>query len=191
MSDISKFLDNLDKVSQTDEWKEKRQVVVSAEDLFFKGHITAEEYENICKGATVAMSIKKEPKETAPTLGIVGTASAIKRLVDTVDSVLDTWVPKQINNTLIRTKREMPRPEVADPENRANIKVVFTLLDFEREMQRSLATDIALDLRSLTGVAQADRAYYDYFVNNVTNHIQMIVLQLVKSIQSGKFGNDG
>lgn len=56
MSNIGKLLDAAAAQKKT------HPISVNAEDLFFKGHITAEEYALICKGEQVSMSIHSVDK---------------------------------------------------------------------------------------------------------------------------------
>lgn len=202
MSDMSKLLKAAEAQMRT------HPISVNARDLFFKGHITAEEYQMLCKGETVAMSIRTvdripdgEPDcihevagkvakvlEQSPvvdtTVNYLG--SVIKKAEEIIDAAIDEWIPNQINNTLIRTKR----CDIAlkDDPLCPKFEVRFTLLNIEKETSQTIATAIGVDTRLLVGDEIKDKLFWDEFRYAVHNQFTTITLQLIKAIKTGNFG---
>ena len=203
MSDISKLLEAA--ASQ----KKTHPISVNAEDLFFKGHISAEECAMLCKGEQVAMSIRTTDKipdgepacmqeiagkvvmsqntarvEKNATIGYIG--SVIKKAEEMTDAAISEWIPSQINNTLIRTKR--CNTQIVDDPLCPRIEVRFTLLDIEKETSQTIATAISVDTRLLVGDEIKDKPFWDEFRYAVHNQFTTITLQLIKAIKTGNFG---
>lgn len=202
MSDTSKLL------KSEESQMNAHPVSVNARDLFFKGHITAEEYQMLCKGETVAMSIQytdmvpegksqhvqeltKKVSEGSRlsiasdvTVGYIDTV--IRKAEKLVDAAIEEWMPAQINNTLIRTKR-CPAGVKTDPLQPV-IEVRFTLLDIEKETSRTVATAMTIDTLLLVDDEEQDRLFWKKFEYQLHHKFSSIVLQLVKAIKSGNFG---
>lgn len=202
MSDMSKLLESAEAQMST------HPISVNARDLFFKGHITAEEYQMLCKGETVAMSIRHTDKVSegnpehvqeltnkvsdAPHLDIASDTTVdyidavIRKAEKLVDAAAKEWMPEQINRTLIRTK-QCPAGIKIDTLQPA-IEVRFTLLDVEKETSRTVATAITIDTRLLVGDEEQDKLFWKKFEYQLHHKFSSIVLQLVKAIKSGNFG---
>lgn len=201
MSDIGKPLNN--SASQ----RKIRLISVNAEDLFFKGHITAEEYAMLCKGEKISMSIHATDKipedETScvqevaeglakirkqnPVSGITSCLdTVIKTAKEIIDSTVEDWIPNQIDNTLIRTKRS----EVSLEDNplRPKFEVRFTLLNIEKETSQTIGTSIGVDTTMLVGDELKDKPFWDRFQYVVQNQFTTVALQLIRAIKTGNFG---
>lgn len=202
MSNIGKLLDAAAAQKKT------HPISVNAEDLFFKGHITAEEYAMICKGEQVSMSIHSVDKipegepdcvheiagKVAKSLeqSFVGNTtvsylgSVIKKAEEIIDAAIEEWIPNQINNTLIRTKR----CDIAlkDDPLTPKFEVRFTLLNIEKETSQTIGTTIGVDTRLLVGDEIKDKPFWDEFQYAVHNQFTTITLQLIKAIKIGIFG---
>lgn len=201
MSDIGKLLN--DSASQG----KIRPISVNAEDLFFKGHITAEEYAMLCKGEKISMSIHATDKvpedgqicvqEVAEGLAKIlkqnpvrDTISCLDTVIKTakeiIDSTVEDWIPNQIDNTLIRTKRS----EVSLEDNplRPKFEVRFTLLNIEKETSQTIGTSIGVDTTLLVGDELKDKPFWDRFQYAVQNQFTTVALQLIRAIKTGNFG---
>lgn len=201
MSDIGKLLN--DSASQG----KIRPISVNAGDLFFKGHITAEEYAMLCKGEKISMSIHATDKipedekscvqEVAeglakiqkqnPVSGITSCLdTVIKTAKEIIDSTVEDWIPNQIDNTLIRTKRS----EVSLEDNllRPKFEVRFTLLNIEKETIQTIGTSIGVDTTLLVGDELKDKPFWDRFQYAVQNQFTTVALQLIRAIKTGNFG---
>lgn len=179
MSDIDNMLQKLA------EKRKHRPLSVNAEDLLFKGHITAEEYAMICKGEDIAMSIKfdQKPEPDNIRLGDLGTAKIIEEAKKTVLSSATEWIPKQINNVLIRVK--IAEVNYSDPIC-PTIAVRIVLLDIANETQQNVATDIPVYLKLMTKDAEEDKIFWRQFHYTITNQFQQIALQLIHSLNTNK-----
>lgn len=202
MSDMSKLLKSAEAQMNA------HTVSANARDLFFKGHITAEEYQMLCKGETVAMSrqytnkvpegepacVQESAKKTTDASHLdvasdsaVGYIDAvIQKAEKLVDAAIEEWMPAQINNTLIRTKR-CPAGIKTDPLQPA-IEVRFTLLDIEKETSRTVATAMTIDTLMLVDDEEQDKLFWKKFEYQLHHKFSSIVLQLIKAIKSGNFG---
>lgn len=201
MSDIGKPLNNSASQGKI------RLISVNAEDLFFKGHITAEEYAMLCKGEKISMSIHATDKipedETScvqevaeglakirkqnPVSGITSCLdTVIKTAKEIIDSTVEDWIPNQIDNTLIRTKRS----EVSLEDNplRPKFEVRFTLLNIEKETSQTIGTSIGVDTTMLVGDELKDKPFWDRFQYAVQNQFTTVALQLIRAIKTGNFG---
>jgi hypothetical protein len=202
MSDIGKLLDAVA------EQRKMHPISVNAEDLFFKGHITAEEYAMICKGEQVSMSIhtidnipEDEPdcvRETAEKVAksleqspisnttVSYLVSVIKKAEEIIDAAIEEWIPNQIDNTLIRTKR----CDIAlkDDPLTPKFEVRFTLLNIEKETSQTIGTTIGVDTRLLVGDEIKDKPFWVEFQYAVHNQFTTITIQLIKAIKIGIFG---
>lgn len=201
MSDIGKLLN--DSASQG----KIRPISVNAEDLFFKGHITAEEYAMLCKGEKISMSIHATDKipedeqicvqEVAeglakirkqnPVSGITSCLdTVIKTAKEIIDSTVEDWIPNQIDNTLIRTKRS--EVSLEDSPLRPKFEVRFTLLNIEKETSQTIGTSIGVDTTLLVGDELKDKPFWDRFQYAVQNQFTTVTLQLIRAIKTGNFG---
>lgn len=201
MSDIGKLLN--DSASQ----RKIRPISVNAEDLFFKGHITAEEYAMLCKGEKISMSIHATDKipedekscvqEVAeglakiqkqnPVSGITSCLdTVIKTAKEIIDSTVEDWIPNQIDNTLIRTKRS--EVSLGDNPLRPKFEVRFTLLNIEKETSQTIGTSIGVDTTLLVGDELKDKPFWDRFQYAVQNQFTTVALQLIRAIKTGNFG---
>lgn len=201
MSDIRKLLN--DSASQG----KIRPISVNAEDLFFKGNITAEEYAMLCKGEKISMSIHATDKvpedeqicvqEVAEGLAKIlkqnsvrDTTSCLDTVIKTakeiIDSTVEDWIPNQIDNTLIRTKRS----EVSLEDNplQPKFEVRFTLLNIEKETSQTIGTSIGVDTTLLVGDELKDKPFWDRFQYAVQNQFTTVALQLIRAIRTGNFG---
>ena len=201
MSDIGKLLN--DSASQG----KIRPISVNAEDLFFKGHITVEEYVMLCKGEKISMSIhatdkipEDEPicvQEVAEGLAkilkqnpvsdtTICLDTVIKTAKEIIDSTVEDWIPNQIDNTLIRKKRS----EVSLEDNplRPKFEVRFTLLNIEKETSQTIGTSIGVDTTLLVGDELKDKPFWDRFQYAVQNQFTTVALQLIRAIKTGNFG---
>lgn len=201
MSDIGKLLN--DSASQG----KIHPISINAEDLFFKGHITAEEYFMLCKGEKISMSIHATDKvpedgqicvqEVAEGLAKIlkqnpvrDTTSCLDTVIKTakeiIDSTVEDWIPNQIDNTLIRTKRS----EVSLEDNplRPKFEVRFTLLNIEKETSQTIGTSIGVDTTLLVGDELKDKPFWDRFQYVVQNQFTTVALQLIRAIKTGNFG---
>lgn len=201
MSDIGKPLNNSASQGKI------RLISVNAEDLFFKGHITAEEYAMLCKGEKISMSIHLTDKipedETScvqevaeglakiqkqnPVSGITSCLdTVIKTAKEIIDSTVEDWIPNQIDNTLIRKKRS----EVSLEDNplRPKFEVRFTLLNIEKETSQTIGTSIGVDTTLLVGDGLKDKPFWDRFQYTVQNQFTTVALQLIRAIRTGNFG---
>ena len=202
MSDIEKLLANAADLRKT------HPISVNAEDLFFKGHITAEEYAMVYKSEHTAMSIKSDvaiPDSDCYTrkqvarqgaehnnlritgmLAVKYISDAIAKAEKMVDDALEEWFPHQINYTIIRTKRDSIRNDLGP--NLPTIPVRIVLINVEKETQQSLGTNISLDLALLVGDEIQDEIFWEHFQYALQNQFTTILLQLVKAIKTGNFG---
>lgn len=202
MSDIGKLLD-----ADADQRK-MHLISVNAEDLFFKGHITAEEYAMICKGEQVSMSIHtidKTPEDepdcvreaaekvaksleqsTISNTTVSYLVSVIKKAEEIIDAAIEEWIPNQIDNTLIRTKR----CDIALKDDPLTLKfeVRFMLLNIEKETNQTIGTTIGVDTGLLVGDEIKDKPFWDKFRHAVRNQFTTITIQLIKAIKIGIFG---
>ena len=103
-----------------------------------------------------------------------------------IDSTVEDWIPNQIDNTLIRTKRS----EVSLEDNplRPKFEVRFTLLNIEKETSQTIGTSIGVDTIMLAGDELKDKPFWDRFQYLVKNQFTTITLQLIKAIKAGNFG---
>lgn len=201
MSDIGKPLNNSASQGKI------RLISVNAEDLFFKGHITAEEYAMLCKGEKISMSIHATDKipedETScvqevaeglakirkqnPVSGITSCLdTVIKTAKEIIDSTVEDWIPNQIDNTLIRTKRS--EVSLEDNSLRPKFEVRFTLLNIEKETSQTIGTSIGVDTTMLVGDELKDKPFWDRFQYAVQNQFTTVALQLIRAIKTGNFG---
>lgn len=201
MSDIGKPLNNSAYQGKI------RLISVNAEDLFFKGHITAEEYAMLCKGEKISMSIHatdKIPEDETSCVQEVAEGLAkilkqnpvsdtticldtvIKTAKEIIDSTVEDWIPNQIDNTLIRKKRS----EVSLEDNllRPKFEVRFTLLNIEKETSQTIGTSIGVDTTLLVGDELKDKPFWDRFQYAVQNQFTTVALQLIRAIKTGNFG---
>lgn len=175
-------------------------VTMNAQDLFFKGHITAEEFKMNAKAESwskPAKSIDSNPTKAFPIQqdAKVHFSSSVPEVdyfriatikaEKLVDTILAKFMPKQINYTLIRTHREdaMLKEDPRVPI----ISIRFTLIDLARETQQSVATDIPLQFPMMVGDEEKDRVFWKHFEFEVANQITTIVMQLMTTIISGNF----
>lgn len=178
----------------------KSPVTMNSQDLFFKGHITAEEFKmnakaekwsqpaksvdaNPTKGFPLQQDAKFHFSSSVPEVDYfrIATIKAEKL----VDSVLAKFMPKQINYTLIRTHREDAL--LKDDPRVPIISIRFTLIDLVKETQQSVATDIPLQFPMMVGNEEDDKVFWKHFEFEVTNQITTVVMQLMTTIISGNF----
>ena len=153
----------------------------AALDLCLKGHLTHEEFTSIQKAEVIGKMFDKKleesTKETAQTVQDVPNDDQ-KQIKKIIDDVAKKWIPRQINNTLIRV---LPADIKATPFSHAGdvvCSVRITLLDVENSIQQSLATDIILSPEETTP------SFRDYLLNSLNARFHDILLQLLLSINS-------
>lgn len=200
MSDIERML------KAAAEREKSRPVSANASDLFFRGLITAEEYETICKGETVAMSIQAtnsipegEPScihraaaacvdslefEENSNLDVSYVKDVIQKAESIIDSAIKNWIPSQINNTVIRAKRQ-PITVKTDPRHPC-IEVRITLIDVAKRMQRTLGTGIDIPFDMMLGNKEQDKPFWEQFSYTIHNQFTSIVLQIIQNLNTEK-----
>jgi hypothetical protein len=180
MSDISDMLQKLADKRKT------RPLSVNAEDLFYKGHITAEELLMIQKGEDVAMSFSKEPELDIKQPNSLDSLSYYGRAVEKVSGIVLTqatkWIPKQLNNNLIRYE-VLPAEHLSKPLH-IQFEVRFTILNFEKETQQTVGTAIPIDLGMLTQDEEQDQRSWEYFEYQIADHFQKIIMQMVLGLNA-------
>lgn len=200
MSDIERML------KSAAEREKSRPVSANAIDLFFRGLITADEYETICKGETVAMSIQaissipeEEPScihraaaacvdslkfEENSNLDVSYVKDVIQKAESIIDSAIKDWIPSQINNTVIRAKRQ-PITVEANPRHPC-IEVRITLIDVAKRMQRTLGTGIDIPFDMMLGNKEQDKPFWVQFSYTIHNQFTSIVLQIIQNLNTEK-----
>ena len=200
MSDIERML------KAAAEREKSRPVSVNAEDLFFQGIITADEFETIYKGETVAMSIRAadfipedEPAciqraaaacvdrlkfEENSNLDISYVKDVIQKAESIIDSAIKDWIPFQINSTVIRARRQ-PITVKADPRHPC-IEVRITLIDVANKLQRTLGTGIDIPFNMMLGNREQDKPFWEQFSYTIHNQFTAIVLQIIQNLNTEK-----
>lgn len=200
MSDIERLL------KKAAEREKSRPVSANAEDLFFRGLITADEFETIYKGETVAMSIRAvdfipedEPAciqraaaacvdtlklEENSNLDVPYVKGVIQKAESIIDSAIKNWIPTQINNTVIRAKRQTITVKT-DPRHPC-IEVRITLIDVAKRMQRTLGTGIDIPFDMMLGNKEQDKPFWEQFSYTIHNQFTSIVLQIIQNLNTEK-----
>ena len=181
--------------------RDKSPILSNAQDLFMKGHITADQYEQIVKGEQAAMSIKPSTnlsdmhmpedyripssvtevlQKTKPTDNIVDWSKIIEESAKAIDKVLESIVPNQIDHVVIKAER-VKKTQYAIPDH-PHFKIYIRLLDIKKETVQTIGTNIQIPLDLCTD--ENDKMFWIHFNQMVVNQFEIIVLQLIRAIKT-------
>lgn len=190
-------MSSIDKILQADASYQKAcPLSANAQDLFMKGHITAEEFKTISKGEAIAMSISKEPKSELQankpvmtgTENVTDCLKMINKAKKIIDTSLETWVPKQLDHVVIRASTDKNQ-EVDYGLIRFTVR--FLLIDVKKETMRTVGTTISLDSRIPTGNDEKDKDFWKSFAETIQYQFRNIVLTLIRCIKTDSFDKLG
>lgn len=187
---------------------------VNAGDMLMRGHLTAEQYEQVSAGEEIRMaeemkesrkgSILLTPDEEIPedfhipkaletelrreysTLEGVNLTKVTERCAKTIDKILDLTVPNQIDHVIIITKREKKLEVSMDgPRYKIHIK----LMDVKKQTAQLIGTDVLIPYAYCT--ATDDELFWKHFEEIIFNQFQTIVLQIIRAIKTNTLSKIG
>lgn len=194
----------------------KRELPLSAKayDMFMRGHLTAEQYQQFSAGEEIRMAekMKEESKgsilltpngeipedfhipkalETElrreySTLEGVNLTKVTERCAKTIDKILDLTVPNQIDHVVIITKREKKLHVVT---GNPQYKVYIKLMDVKKQTMQMIGTDVHIPYACCT--ATDDKVFWENFEKVIFNQFQAIVLQIIRAIKTDTVSNIG
>lgn len=188
----------------------------NAYDLFSKGHITAEEYEQVHFGEEATlMAEQKEriengsgillPESSLPE-NLYVPSNIVKSLqmifpegeqlewnqilrdaVACIDRLIAEWIPNQIDHVLIRAQRSKDvRWEFAD---KAGIEIRLTLIDIKKQTVQTVGTLIAIPLVYCRH--QTDKEFMRELSMTTQHLFQSLTQQLIHAIKTDTIDHIG
>ena len=208
MSDIERMIETLGLR------RRELPLSVNAGDMLMRGHLTAEQYEQVSAGEEIRMAeemtesrkgsilltpngeipedfhlpstLEKELKSRYSTLKGVNLTKVTEHFAKTIDTVLDLTVPEQVDHVVIITKREKKLHVVmGDPQYKVHIK----LMDVKKQTMQLIGTDVHIPYACCT--ATDDKVFWEDFERVIFNQFQAIVLQIIRAIKTDTVSNIG
>lgn len=188
----------------------------NAYDLFSKGHITSEEYQQVHFGEKAAlMAEQRERVENGsgillPESGLPENLYVPSNIVESlqrnfpegeklewnqilrnavacIDRLIAEWIPNQIDHVLIRAKRSKDvRWEFAD---KAGIEIRLSLIDIKKETVQTVGTLISIPLAYC--MHQTDEKFIMELEFTTQRLFQSMVQQLIHAIKTDTIGQIG
>lgn len=186
----------------------------NAYDMFMRGHLTAEQYQQVSAGEEIRMaeemkesrkgSILLTPDGEIPedfhipkaletnlrrqysTLEGVNLTKVTERCAKTIDKILDLTVPNQIDHVIIITKRKKKLEVSMDgPRYKIHIK----LMDVKKETAQLIGTDVLIPYEYCT--TTDDELFWKHFEEIIFKQFQTIVLQIIRAIKTDTLSKIG
>lgn len=186
----------------------------NAYDMFMRGHLTAEQYQQVSAGEEIRMaeemkesrkgSILLTPDGEIPedfhipkaletnlrrqysTLEGVNLTKVTERCAKTIDKILDLTVPNQIDHVIIITKRKKKLEVSMDgPRYKIHIK----LMDVKKETAQLIGTDVLIPYEYCT--TTDDKLFWKHFEEIIFKQFQTIVLQIIRAIKTDTLSKIG
>lgn len=194
----------------------KRELPLSAKayDMFMRGHLTAEQYQQFSAGEEIRMAekmkeeskgsilltpdgeipedfhlpstLEKELKSRYSALKGVNLTRVTERCAKTIDTVLNLTVPEQVDHVVIITKREKKLHVVT---GNPQYKVYIKLMDVKKQTMQMIGTDVHIPYACCT--ATDDKVFWENFEKVIFNQFQAIVLQIIRAIKTDTVSNIG
>lgn len=176
------------------EFQRTKPLSTNANDLFMKGHISADEYENIAKGEALGKSphitygkeldkaMSQPIFQPVSDLPIGYYSTCTKQFIACLERTLETWIPNQIDHVVIRVAIDKD-PDIA-PEI-STYTVRFKLIDVKKETAQQIATRVPLEWRYFKGNEEEDKQVWKYLEQHLETQFTMITMQLIKAIRTG------
>lgn len=187
---------------------------VNAGDMLMRGHLTAEQYEQVSAGEEIRMAeemkesrkgsilltpdgeipedfhipkaLETELRRQYSTLEGVNLTKVTERCAKTIDKILDLTVPNQIDHVIIITKRKKKLEVSMDgPRYKIHIK----LMDVKKETAQLIATDVLIPYAYCT--TTDDELFWKHFEEIIFNQFQTIVLQIIRAIKTNTLSKIG
>ena len=186
----------------------------NAYDMFMRGHLTAEQYQQVSAGEEIRMaeemkesckgSILLTPDGEIPedfhipkaletnlrrqysTLEGVNLTKVTERCAKTIDKILDLTVPNQIDHVIIITKR-MKKLEVSMDGPR--YKIHIKLMDVKKQTAQLIGTDVLIPYEYCT--TTDDELFWKHFEEIIFKQFQTIVLQIIRAIKTNTLSKIG
>lgn len=186
----------------------------NAYDMFMRGHLTAEQYQQVSAGEDIRMaeemkesrkgSILLTPDGEIPedfhipkaletnlrrqysTLEGVNLTKVTERCAKTIDKILDLTVPNQIDHVIIITKRKKKLEVSMDgPRYKIHIK----LMDVKKQTAQLIGTDVLIPYEYCT--TTDDELFWKHFEEIIFKQFQTIVLQIIRAIKTNTLSKIG
>lgn len=186
----------------------------NAYDMFMRGHLTAEQYQQVSAGEEIRMaeemkesrkgSILLTPDGEIPedfhipkaletnlrrqysTLEGVNLTKVTERCAKTIDKILDLTVPNQIDHVIIITKRTKKLEISMDgPRYKIHIK----LMDVKKQTAQLIGTDVLIPYEYCT--TTDDELFWKHFEEIIFKQFQTIVLQIIRAIKTNTLSKIG
>lgn len=194
----------------------KRELPLSAKayDMFMRGHLTAEQYQQFSAGEEIRMAekmkeeskgsilltpngeipedshlpstLEKELKSRYSALKGVNLTKVTERCAKTIDTVLNLTVPEQVDHVVIITKREKKLHVVT---GNPQYKVYIKLMDVKKQTMQMIGTDVHIPYACCT--ATDDKVFWENFEKVIFNQFQAIVLQIIRAIKTNTLSKIG
>ena len=186
----------------------------NAYDMFMRGHLTAEQYQQVSAGEEIKMAeemkesrkgsilltpdgeipedfhlpstLEKELKSRYSALKGVNLTKVTERCAKTIDTVLNLTVPEQVDHVVIITKREKKLHVVT---GNSQYKVYIKLMDVKKQTMQMIGTDVHIPYACCT--ATDDKVFWENFEKVIFNQFQAIVLQIIRAIKTDTVSNIG
>lgn len=186
----------------------------NAYDMFMRGHLTAEQYQQVSAGEEIRMAeemkesrkgsilltpdgeipedfnipkaLETELRRQYSTLEGVNLTKVTERCAKTIDNILDLTVPNQIDHVIIITKREKKLHVVT---GNPQYKVYIKLMDVKKQTMQMIGTDVRIPYACCT--ATDDKVFWENFEKVIFNQFQAIVLQIIRAIKTDTVSNIG
>lgn len=208
-------MSDIDRILRACEAKRQQfPLSANAYDMFTRGHLTAEQYKQVSAGEEIRVMqeerekskssillvpdgerseefhlpsmVEEQLKRTYERLKDVDLTAVTKRCAETLDKVIATMVPNQIDHVVIIAKREKKvELSMANPR----YKVQMKLLDMKKQTAQVIGTDIHIPYEYCTETN--DKVFWQHFEETMQRQFQTIVLQLITAIKTDSISKIG
>lgn len=186
----------------------------NAYDMFMRGHLTLEQYQQVSAGEEIRMMEEEKEKSKGSILLVpdgerpeefrlphmleedlkrrygrldnVDLTAVTKRCAETLDKTLKVWVPNQIDHVVIIAKREKKLELSLDnPQYKIQIK----LIDIKKQTAQIIGTDVHIPYEYCTETD--DKVFWQHFEEMMQRQFQTIVMQLITAIKTDSINRIG
>ena len=182
--------------------KANQPLAANAQQLFFAGHLTAQEYQQVSATEQVAARIpdtamiypdatglgKRDGDVFTLTEGNQHVApfynKSVKEARQRVDGALAALVPNQIEHVIIRTQRS-DKTEVSAEKTTVTIEAVFQCINVKKRTDVKIATPIQIPI-SFLKLNEDNSEFWRMFDGMLIEQLSRVVLQLIQEIKTGR-----
>ena len=181
--------------------RSQRPLAANAQDLFFAGHLTAEEHNQVIAAEQVASRLPDmsrmptNPEELKKRDGDVFVITegnkhiapylndCIKNARGRIDSAIAFLVPNQIDHVIVRASRSA-NTQVASSNTEVVVEVQLECINVKKKTKVVVATPITINVGYLNNTDD-DKTFWAFFDEQLVQQFAAVVMQLIQTIKKG------